>query len=311
MSSKIEWTEKTWNPVVGCTKVSPGCKNCYAERMAGRLANMGQKKYQQVVEYEEDIWSGENCVNKTEVSFYGEWNGHIYRDESVLDKPLHWKKPRMIFVCSMGDLFHESVPFEFIDKVLGVMHKARQHTYQILTKRHEQMYQYFMYNNTQRHCYLRGGNIWLGVTVEHPDYKFRADILRRIPAAVRFLSIEPCLADMGELNLEGIDWVIVGGESGPRARPMHPDWARGVRDQCVAAGVPFFFKQWGKYAPVNDGVRAGDICMTPDGNYEIAPKNYICFANESEGVHMRPLGKKRAGRLLDGIKWSEYPKGGK
>ncbi len=224
MATKIEWTDETWNPVVGCSKCSPGCDNCYAEKMAHRLACMGKEGYCYVTTRE------------------GKWNGRTYRlRNNVLDIPLHWRKGRKIFVCSMGDLFHESVPFEFIDKVFGVMFANPWHTYQILTKRPERWIRYIQDNPARR---LQDQKyIWAGITIEHPDYKNRADILRQIPTAVRFLSIEPCLADMGELNLEELDQVIVGGESGPGARFCPVDNIRSIVEQGKAAGVPVFVKQ--------------------------------------------------------------------
>ncbi len=210
--SKIEWTESTWNPVTGCTKISAGCLNCYAERMARRLKAMGQPNYR-------------NGFNVT-------------CHQHVLDMPLRWKKPQMVFVNSMSDLFHKDVPDDFILDIFATMWQAPQHQYQILTKRAERLAQ------------LSPGlawldNVWMGVTVESADYKSRIDRLRYTGAHVKFLSFEPLLGDLGELDLDGIDWVIVGGESGPGARTMEIDWVRSVREQCLARGVPFFFKQWG------------------------------------------------------------------
>jgi len=283
MATKIEWTDETWNPVVGCSKCSPGCDNCYAERMAYRLACMGQKKYQATTGI---------------LGYMQGWNGKIYCDESALDIPLHWRKGRKIFVCSMGDLFHPSVPFEFIDKVFGVMFANPWHTYQILTKRPERWIRYIQDNPARR---LQDQKyIWAGITIEHPDYKNRADILRQIPTAVRFLSIEPCLADMGELNLEELDQVIVGGESGPGARPLHPDWVRSIRDQCQDAGVPFFFKQWGEWElSCAQGTRES----SDEGLYGYNCRKLII----GRDTFMR-VGKKKAGCLLDGKEYKEIPK---
>ncbi len=211
-STKIEWTEATWNPVTGCSKISPGCAHCYAERLARRLKAMGQPNYA---------------------------NGFaLTTHEHVLEAPLKWKKPQMIFVNSMSDLFHSKVPLAFIKKVFSVMRQGDYHCFQVLTKR------------ARRAARVAPGlpwpdNVWMGVTVESADYAARIDDLRRIPARVRFLSMEPLLGPMPGLNLAGIDWVIVGGESGPGARPMHPDWVRDIRGQCAEAGVAFFFKQWG------------------------------------------------------------------
>jgi len=210
--SKIEWTESTWNPVTGCTKISTGCKHCYAERMAKRLHAMGQPNYR-------------NGFKTT-----------CHPD--VLGTPLKWKKPQMIFVNSMSDLFHKDVPAQFIDELFFTMNEARWHTFQILTKRAgrlEQLASRFKWTS----------NIWMGVTVETADHVARIDHLRNVPATVRFLSLEPLLGPLPGLNLDKIDWVIVGGESGPGARPMDPEWATDLRDQCLSANVPFFFKQWG------------------------------------------------------------------
>ncbi len=221
--TKIPWTEATWNPVVGCTKVSPGCDNCYAERMACRLAYMGQEKYQKVTGY---------------VGDWDHWLGKTYCDEKALEIPLHWRKPRQIFVPSMGDL--SLAPYEFFVKVMTVIKQCKQHTFQILTKRPEILLQYCT------SLYEHGSppeNLWLGVTVCVPDEKHKIDTLRKIPAAVKFLSIEPCLADMGELNLEGIGWVIVGVESGPGARHCNINWIYPIVHQCGLAGVPVFVKQ--------------------------------------------------------------------
>ena len=212
LKSTIEWTESTWNPVTGCTKISPGCKNCYAERMALRLHAMGQPNYR---------------------------NGFdVTTHEHALNLPLRRKKPQTIFVNSMSDLFHEAVPTDFIKKVFEVMVRARQHRFQILTKR----------SNRLRDLSAElpwSDNIWAGVSVENRNCVYRLDDLRGIPAAVRFVSMEPLLGSLGCLNLNQIDWVIVGGESGPRARPVDGDWVREIRDQCETAEVPFFFKQWG------------------------------------------------------------------
>ncbi|MFH1032921.1 MAG: phage Gp37/Gp68 family protein [Pseudomonadota bacterium] len=230
--SKIEWTESTWNPVTGCTKISPGCKHCYAERLAKRLKAMGQPNY----------------ANGFEVTLH----------PHTLGAPLEWRKPQMVFVNSMSDLFHDDVPPDFILKTFKVMRLAQQHRFQVLTKRAERLAE------------LASGlpwpaNVWQGVTVENADYAFRVDYLRKVPAALRFLSLEPLLGPIPDLNLDGINWVIVGGESGPGARPMDKEWVLDLRDQCHRAKVPFFFKQWG-------------------------------------GTN-----KKKAGRLLDGLTYSEMP----
>lgn len=214
LNSAIEWTESTWNPVTGCTKISPGCQHCYAERMAWRLKGMGQPNY----------------AKGFEVTLH----------PAALSLPLGWKKSQMIFVNSMSDLFHEEVPLEFIRRVFDVMSRARWHQYQILTKRADRL--------AELNPLLPWPtNVWMGVTVESAHYVRRIDHLRGTGAAIKFLSLEPLLGPLPGLNLEGIDWVVLGGESGPGARPMNPDWATDIRDQCLAAGVPFFFKQWGGF----------------------------------------------------------------
>jgi protein gp37 len=211
-NSKIEWTECTWNPVTGCTKISLGCLHCYAERMAKRLKAMGQPNYR---------------------------NGfRLTLHPHMLEIPLHWRQPRMIFVNSMSDLFHKNVPLDFILKVFDVMQRASQHCFQVLTKRSERLAEL-----SPRLPWPE--NVWMGVTVENSDYALRIDHLRQTGAAVKFLSCEPLLGPMPDMNLGGIDWTIVGGESGPGARLMRPEWVTDIRDQCLAEGIPFFFKQWG------------------------------------------------------------------
>ena len=211
-ASKIEWTEATWNPVTGCTKISPGCTFCYADRMAKRLQAMGQPRYRNGFE--------------------------LTLQPDVLDAPLQWKKPRLIFVNSMSDLFHVDVPDDFIIQCFKVMEEAEQHTFQVLTKRPERVV-------GLAHRLRWPANVWMGTSVENADYVWRVHELARVPAHVRFLSVEPLLGPIGRLPLSGIHWVIVGGESGPGARPMQVEWVRRIRDRCVARGVPFFFKQWG------------------------------------------------------------------
>ncbi len=210
--STIEWTNATWNPVTGCTKVSPGCKHCYAERMAYRLQTMGQPNY----------------ANGFKVTLH----------EHMLERPLTWKRPMLIFVNSMSDLFHIDVPLEFIQEVFSVMHQAYWHSFQILTKRSERLL-------ALDEFILWPDNAWMGVSVESEVYRFRIDDLRQTSAKVKFLSLEPLLGPLPSLNLKGIDWVIVGGESGPNARPMDSEWVIDIRQQCIHASVPFFFKQWG------------------------------------------------------------------
>lgn len=212
LTSMIEWTESTWNPITGCSKISPGCKHCYAERMARRLQAMGHPNYARGFEL----------------------TTHDY----VLELPLRWKKPQTIFVNSMSDLFHEDVPTEFIQRVFVVMRRANWHRFQILTKRSNRLLEI-----SPSLPWMP--NIWMGVTVENQDYTFRIDHLRQTGATIKFLSCEPLLGPLGKLDLEQIDWVIAGGESGPGARPMDSSWPIDLRDQCQRAGVPFFFKQWG------------------------------------------------------------------
>lgn len=212
LNSNIEWTESTWNPVTGCTKISPGCAHCYAERIALRLKAMGQPNY----------------VNGFEVSLH----------ENSLDLPLHWKKHHVVFVNSMSDLFHEDVPLSFIKRVFAIMEKASWHKFQILTKRAERLAELAPKLPWPE-------NIWMGVTVENSDYVHRIDYLRKVNAFIRFLSLEPLLGPLPNLNLSGINWIIVGGESGPNARPMKEEWIHEILDQCKQNNVPFFFKQWG------------------------------------------------------------------
>ena len=210
--SKIEWTEATWNPVTGCDKISPGCKNCYAERLALRLRAAGTTQYK---------------------------NGFLLTlHPEALEIPVSWKKPKVIFVNSMSDLFHKNVPLAFIKQVFGVMQATPQHQFQILTKRAERLVE--LDDQLQWE-----DNIWMGVSVESSEYLFRIDHLKKTAAKIKFLSLEPLLGPLPHLDLRGIDWVIVGGESGPYSRPMRPQWVRQIRAQCVAAKVPFFFKQWG------------------------------------------------------------------
>lgn len=221
--STIEWTEATWNPVVGCTVLSPGCTNCYAMRLARRLEAMGQPKYVGTT-----LLSGGRA----------KWNGVIRTDEESLKIPATWKTGRMIFVNSMADLFHEKVPAAFIKRVFDTMTQTPQHTYQILTKRAERLEALSGKLNWSR-------NIWMGVSVESAEYLWRIDHLRRTPAAIKFLSLEPLLGPLENMDLRDVDWAIAGGESGPGARPMQAEWVRSIRDQCISADVAFHFKQWG------------------------------------------------------------------
>ena len=211
-NSDIEWTDATWNPVTGCTKVSPGCKNCYAARMANRLQAMGQANY----------------VNGFQLT----------TQPQMLDLPLTWKTPKRIFVNSMSDLFHKDVPLAYIQRVFDVMHRASWHQFQILTKRSERLLEVSSELEWAK-------QIWMGVSVETDKYAYRIDHLRQTGAKVKFLSLEPLLGPLPDLDLSGIDWVIAGGESGPHARGVEEGWITEIRDQCLDANVPFFFKQWG------------------------------------------------------------------
>ncbi|GGI55940.1 DUF5131 family protein [Winogradskyella haliclonae] len=237
--TKIEWTEATWNPTTGCTKVSAGCKNCYAETMSFRLKAMGTPGYD----------------NGFEFSLMPE----------RLAQPLNIKKPTRFFVNSMSDLFHEKMPYDYLDRIFEVMEKTPRHQYQILTKREKILADYFVDRSVPN-------NVWLGVTVENKKSKNRIDILRNIDAKIRFLSLEPLLEDLGELDLSNIHWAIVGGESGHKARPMKPIWAINIKNQCKEQNVHFFFKQWGTWGA--DNVKRS---------------------------------KKANGRLLEGEEWNEYP----
>ncbi len=211
-NSAIEWTESTWNPMTGCTKISLGCKNCYAERLAKRLQAMGQPNYK---------------------------NGfHLTIHPHMLNLPLQWKKPQMIFVNSMSDIFHEDAAEDFIRKIFGVMAKAHWHIFQVLTKRSVRLLE--LSDDLKWES-----NIWMGVTVESIENTLRIDHLRQSPAKMKFLSLEPLLGPLSELNLDGMNWVIVGGESGPRFRVMRKKWVIDIKDQCDRANIPFFFKQWG------------------------------------------------------------------
>lgn len=352
----IEWTEATWNPLAGCSIVSAGCKNCYAMGVANRLLDKPGTHYEGTTQR----------VNGKAV-----WTGRVNKaPDEVMIQPLKWKRPRMVFVNSMSDLFHEDVPDEWIDEIFAVMALAPQHTFQILTKRPERMYEYFDKHFTRHHMAAHASkfsgkkdgalgtcdhdicnikfpleNVWLGVTVEDQRRAHeRIKPLLNTPAAVRFLSMEP-LIDAVDLNnlfspakkdpdrvplvaetclytvadrpailpmhdQNKIDWVILGGESGPDARPMHPDWARFTRDQCNAAKVPFFFKQWGRWAPLlpeHEGRR--DWAIVDHGGGVDIPDDR--WPDEQAGeVAMAPVGKKAAGRMLDGRTWDEMPKGG-
>lgn len=228
-NSPIEWTEATWNPTTGCDRTSPGCDNCYALTLAKRLKAMGVKRYQ-----------NDGDLRTSGPGF------RLTTHHDALDDPRRWRQPRLVFVNSMSDLFHEDVPEHFIRSVFEVMADTPRHTYQVLTKR------------TKRLIGLASvlqwpPNVWMGVSVETKQYRFRIDHLRQVPASVRFVSAEPLLGPLGTVDLADIDWMIAGGESGPRARAIEIDWSRDLRDQCVAAGVDFFFKQWGGRTPKSGG----------------------------------------------------------
>lgn len=211
-NSSIEWTEATWNPITGCTPISSGCQNCYALRLAKRLKAMGNKSY----------------INGFNLTLHHE----------LLIRPLSWKKPKFIFVNSMSDMFHKDVPFEFIQDIFSVIKEANWHIFQILTKRSDNL-------KNLAHKLEWPKNVWMGVTIESKEYMDRINDLLDTPAAIKFLSLEPLLSDMPNINLKGVDWVIVGGESGPKARPMLKEWVIDIKNQCDNHNIPFFFKQWG------------------------------------------------------------------
>lgn len=300
----IEWTNATWNPVAGCSVLSPGCKNCYAMKMAARLEAMGVPLY----------------AGLTQPSKAGPvWNGVMrLAGEKQLSQPMRWKKPRRIFVNSMSDLFHEKVLDEWIDRVFAEMDVCQRHIFQILTKRSDRMRLHMIdFTDDVLKDSKPLPNVWLGVSVENRAALHRIDDLRVTPAAKRFLSLEPLLENLGEIDLTGIDWVIAGGESGKNARPMHPDWVRNIRDQCAAAGVPFFFKQWGAWVP-----QLGAIDLYEFG--EISRRRWVAW-DEDEGRWQfwdRPMwcddlgapedcmvlvGKKTTGSVLDGIEHKAFP----
>lgn len=285
MGSAIEWTDETWNPTVGCSKTSPGCDNCYAINVAHRAMQPAHEGLTIVRDGERPDWTGE-----------------VRTLPDRLDTPLRWRKPRRVFVDSMSDLFHPDVPMEFIQRVFTTMTLAHQHTFQVLTKRSKDManvlnHEDFWYGIAEE----PPDNIWVGTSIESDHYSWRAHHLRRAEVAVRFLSLEPLLGPLPSLDLTDIDWVIVGGESGPGARPMHPQWVRDIRDRCVAAGIPFFFKQWGSWAQVRypDYGRKGDRLIFAGAT---------SWDRERErAIYVREVGKKRAGRELDGRTWDEMP----
>ncbi len=293
MTSAIEWTDETWNPTVGCSKVSPGCDNCYAINVAHRAMQPAHEGLTIVQDGQRPDWTGE-----------------VRLLPDRLDTPLHWRKPRRVFVDSMSDLFHPDVPYRFAREVFNVMRlcdgtlpanggrRFPSHTFQVLTKRPQRMAELASTRALGYDPERPPPNVWLGTSIESDRYAFRADHLRRTPAAVRFLSLEPLLGPLPSLDVSGIDWVIVGGESGPGARPMHPQWVRDIRNRCVAAGVAFFFKQWGSWAPGSHPTR--------DSRYlDLHGRWQQPDVDGAVMVHL--AGKKAAGRLLDGITWDEMP----
>lgn len=289
----IQWTDATWNPTTGCNQVSPGCDNCYALAMAKRLKAMGSVRYQN---------DGDSRTSGPGFGLTMHWD--------ALDQPLRWKRPRRIFVNSMSDLFHHEVTGQFIGNVWSVMQRCPQHTFQILTKRAQPMSRIL-----KLLADVKPGiepyplpNVWLGTSIENDRYTFRVNHLRKTPAAVRFLSCEPLLGPLPSLNLEGIDWVIVGGESGPNARPMHPEWVREIRDKCVRARVPFFFKQWGEYVPELQ-VPATQLPWSGFFGYngEWSSPDPQIWGSVPFPATMAKVGKHAAGRILDGRTWDEYP----
>jgi protein gp37 len=269
--SAIEWTNSTWNPVTGCSKVSPGCAHCYAERMAKRLQAMRQANY----------------VAGFQVSLH----------DHALGLPLSWKRPQTIFVNSMSDLFHEDVPEGFLRRAFDVMRRAPWHTFQVLTKRAERLA-----DLGERLDWPP--NVWMGVSVENAKYVFRIDHLRRVPAAVRFVSFEPLLGSVGAVDLQGIHWAIVGGESGPKARPMEDAWAIELRDTCLTAGVPFFFKQWGgvnkkKAGRLLDG-RTWDQLPRAGVSLEESYASHLATGGTATPYHVHPLSVLRPQREARG-----------
>jgi len=231
-ASKIEWTESTWNPVIGCRRVSAGCDHCYAERMAKRLAAIAEAARRRGDD------PGRAAHYSKVLDPRGGWNGKIHLDEETLREPYGWRTPRMVFVNSMSDLFHENVPLEFIRRLFAVIQECPQHTFQALTKRPERA--------ARLSRQLRWPtNLWMGTSVENAATLHRVESLRRLGGIVRFLSCEPLLGPLDDLRLDSIEWVIVGGESGPGARPMKPEWVRGIQRKCAESGAAFFFKQWG------------------------------------------------------------------
>lgn len=348
MTTGIEWTDETWNPIVGCSKTSPGCDHCYAIGVAHRAMQPAH-------------------VGVTVKPEGGpvDWTGEVRCLPERLDQPLHWRKPRRIFVNSMSDLFHPDVPDEFILAVFQTMARAERHVFQVLTKRPQRMASFCgrlcwddvgpgdrMLNATPYLAYVEGSgeapldNVWLGTSIESNRYAFRADHLRATPAAVRWISAEPLLGPLDALDLTGIDWLVVGGESGPGARPMHPGWVRDLRDRCTdyrcprcrasfslplgtscenhrpERGPAFLFKQWGSWGPAGavwsryDEAEVGTFIgrkFTSPGIYQrcdpALADDVVAVTSTSTGERLKRVGKKAAGRTLDGRTWDEYPNG--
>jgi len=313
-SHKIGWLNlpgykgETWNPIIGCSKVSAGCENCYAERMAVRLSGIEKTAYYSMV----------TC--RTAHTLPTAWTGRTELIQSQLTKPLKWKKPRVIFVCSMGDLFHENTSFEDINAVFSVMSDCDQHIYIVLTKRAKRMVEFFEWKKKQHGInWQPKNNVWLGVTTENQETaNERIPYLIKIPAAVKFVSVEPMLSHVdisfirsskcsgytplqshpiSSPNRPFINWVICGGESGPGSRPMHPDWVRSLRYQCKEAEVPFFFKQWGEWMPMDQ--------VNDEQFFASKESKEVGYGYTSNTVFK--VGKKAAGNLLDGERWEQYP----
>ncbi len=264
--TNIQWTDETWNPTTGCNKVSQGCKNCYAEKMHKRLQHIAPHKYTKG------------------------FSEGVETHEDELQKPLKWKKSKKIFVNSMSDLFHEDVPFDFIDRVFALMAICPQHTFQILTKRIERLLEW---SKNYDGPVFPLSNVWIGTSVEDQQTaNKRIPLLLQVPAAVRFLSCEPLL-EWIDLNkyLHGIHWVIAGGESGHNARPLHPVWIRSIRYQCEHANIPFFFKQWGEWCPQNQSTKSVKIREV-----------------DATSLPMYKVGKSKSGNMLDGVQHMEFPK---
>jgi protein gp37 len=272
--TSIEWTEATWNPTTGCDRTSPGCDHCYALTLARRLKAMGNPRY-----------SEDGSAETSGPGFA------LTLQHDQLDLPHRWARPRVVFVNSMSDLFHPSVPDYFIELVFEVMEETPRHTYQVRTKRSRRLSQW-----------AKGrawpDNVWMGVSIESDRYAFRADHLRTVPAAVRFISAEPLLGPIPSLDLSGINWLIAGGESGHGARPMHPSWAQDLRDRCLSAGTAFFFKQWGTWAPTTGQT---DLAVSLDGQL---------VGTDPDSPDLAPVlrqSRARGGRHLDGRTWNEMP----